>query len=110
MCGMVVMQVMHMEPHEFSELEKVEATDDTAEASTSRPASGDHWLPLHQAYSLNRHMCLLCSCVRWRLFAMFTSALVPGHDTSPAIVLNLVGWWGGERGGSSMASHALGQA
>ena len=34
------MQVMHMEPHEFSELEKVEATDDAAEASTSRPASG----------------------------------------------------------------------
>lgn len=30
-----------MEPHEFSELEKVEATDGAGEASTSRPASGD---------------------------------------------------------------------
>lgn len=30
-----------MEPHEFSELEKVEATDDAEQASTSRPASGE---------------------------------------------------------------------
>lgn len=30
-----------MEPHEFSELEKVEATDGAGEASTLRPASGD---------------------------------------------------------------------
>lgn len=41
MSGMGMMQVMHMEAHEFSELEKVEATDDMGEASTSRPASGD---------------------------------------------------------------------
>ncbi len=41
MSGMVMAQVMHMEPHEFCELEKVEATDDMGEASTSRPASGD---------------------------------------------------------------------
>ncbi|KAL3141212.1 hypothetical protein ABBQ38_003551 [Trebouxia sp. C0009 RCD-2024] len=34
-------QVMHMEPHEFSELEKVEATDDMGEASTSQPASAE---------------------------------------------------------------------
>ncbi|KAL0029185.1 hypothetical protein WJX79_001145 [Trebouxia sp. C0005] len=34
-------QVLHMEPHEFSELEKVEATDGTGEASTSRPASAE---------------------------------------------------------------------
>ena len=40
-----MMQVMHMEPHEFSELEKVEATDDSGEASTSRPASGDDASP-----------------------------------------------------------------
>ncbi|DBB01093.1 hypothetical protein WJX77_011966 [Trebouxia sp. C0004] len=32
-------QVLHMEAHEFSELEKVEATDGAGEASTSRPAS-----------------------------------------------------------------------
>ena len=41
MSGIVMMQVMHMEPHEFSELEKVEATDDCGEASTSRPALGE---------------------------------------------------------------------
>ena len=42
MTGIAMMQVMHMDPHEFSELEKVEATDDYGEASTSRPASGDN--------------------------------------------------------------------
>ena len=34
-------QVLHMDAHEFSELEKVEARDDASEASTSRPASGE---------------------------------------------------------------------
>ena len=45
MSNVVMLQVMHMEPHEFSELEKVEATDDSGEASTSRPASGDNNIP-----------------------------------------------------------------
>ena len=46
-----------MDAHEFSELEKVEATDDTSEASTSRPASGKTALPLlhHQSAVACRH-------------------------------------------------------
>lgn len=46
---MVMTQVMHMEPHEFSELEKVESTDDVAEASTSRPVSGDYFCCISSA-------------------------------------------------------------
>ena len=46
-----------MEPHEFSELEKVEATDGAGEASTSRPASGDS--TLLQACIHHMSLCLL---------------------------------------------------
>ena len=60
---MAMMQVMHMETHEFSELEKVEATDDCGEASTSRPASGEsgihHSSPVTVLAGYNRKTAVL---------------------------------------------------